>query len=276
MSHDGLPARALIGARAADTDRSHRRHLATITALGAGAVLMLVACGTATSSGGVVVPTGSAVVLPSELASIEASASALAGANKAFLTFQAMNSSNVSGGGTIIDLGDGSSAVTLGIIAPGFEDPLPARLVSGACADAASAPSPSFEVPSEAPSGGASAAPSAAASAAPSAAASVAPSAAASTAPSAAESTAPSAQTLPVELKDVTGGLSNTVVQVAESSLVSSPSSVLLYKSAKEPTLVACADVATQLVLPSGLPSAIASALPSALSSLAAESPSPS
>jgi hypothetical protein len=264
MSHDGLPARALTGARAADTDRSHRRHLATITALGAGAVLMLVACGTATSSGGIAGATGSPVVLPSELASIEASASALAGANKAFLTFQALNSSNVSGGGTIIDLGDGSSAVTLGIIAPGFSDPLPARLVSGACTDAASAPSPSFEVPSEAPSGGASAA------------ASVAPSAAASTEPSAAESTAPSAATLPVELKDVSGGLSNTVVQVAESSLVSSPSSVLLYKSAKEPTLVACADVSTQLVLPSGLPSAIESALPSALSSLGAESPSPS
>jgi hypothetical protein len=259
MSHDGRPERAEFGARAAATDR--RTGLIAITGLSL--TLVLAACGSSSSSGGVAgatgTPTTSAETGASASAEASSSAAASGALNQAFLTFQEVNASKVFGGGTITDLGDGSSAVTLGVVAVGYTDPLPARLVSGACTDAATAPLPSFAPPPSEAAG--SAAPSKAASAAPS----VAPSVEAS---GATGSVAPTPATLPVDLTPVAGGGSNTVVQVAEADLLSSPSSVLIYKSAADPTLVACADVSATLVLPSAAaggssaPAASASEMP--------------
>jgi hypothetical protein len=248
MSHDGLPARAGTGAREAVADR----RTGLLAATGLTLILITAACGGSSSSGGVASATGTPEASTATSApSTEASASASAGFNKGFLVFQEENSSKVNGGGTVIDLGDGSVAVSLGVVAIGFDEPMPARLVSGACADAASAPVPSFP---PAPSAGASARASAAASLAPP----VEPSAAAS----AGESMAPTPATLPVDLTPVTGGSSSTVVQIGLADLLASPSSVLLYKSAAEPTLVACADVTQSLAIPSTAPSAMASEMP--------------
>jgi hypothetical protein len=251
MSYDGLPARAATGAREAVADR----RTGLLAAAGVTLTLIVAACGSSSSSGGVAGATGTpeATTATSASPSTEASASASAGLNKAFLVFQEQNSSKVNGGGTLIDLGDGSVAVSLGVVAIGFDEPLPARLVTGACTDAASAPAPSFP---PVPSAGASAGASAAASLAPS----VEPSAAASSG----ESTAPTPATLPIDLTPVTGGSSSTVVQIALADLLTSPSSVLLYKSAAEPTLVACADVSQTLVIPSTAPGASASEMPAA------------
>ena len=250
MSYDGRPERAALpaSARAAATDR----RTGGLAIAGLSLTLALAACGGSASSGGVAGATGTPLASTGAGASTEASASASAGAsgalNQGFLTFTEQNASKVFGGGTITDLGDGSSAVTLGVVAVGYTDPLPARLVTGSCADAAAAPAPSFSIePSE--SAGASAAASAAASApAPSTAPSLAASAGAS---GPAESVAPSPATLPIDLTPVSAGGSNTVVQIDLASLLSSPSSVLIYKSAADPQLVACADVSQTLVIPS-------------------------
>jgi hypothetical protein len=244
MSHDGLPARAGTGAREAVADR----RTGLLAATGLTLILITAACGGSSSSGGVAGATGTPEASTATSApSTEASASASAGLNKGFLVFQEENSSKVNGGGTVIDLGDGSVAVSLGVVAIGFDEPMPARLVSGACADAASAPVPSFP---PAPSAGASAA------------ASLAPSVEPSAGASAGESMAPTPVTLPVDLTPVTGGSSSTVVQIGLADLLASPSSVLLYKSAAEPTLVACADVTQSLAIPSTAPSASASEMP--------------
>ena len=254
MSHDGRPERVMSGARAAEPDR--RTRVIAIAGLGLSLSLALAACGSSTGSGGVAGATGSPVSSSQASASAEASASAAAsGLSQGFLTFQEENASKVFGGGTITDLGDGSSAVTLGVVAVGFTDPLPARLVSGSCADAATAPLPSYAPPpSEAPSGApASAAPREAPSVAPS----LTPSAAAG---SEAPSVAPTPATLPVELTPVSAGGSNTVVQIALSDVLATPSSVLIYKSAADPSLVACSDVTPTLVIPSGAPAASAAA----------------
>ena len=242
MSYDGLPARASTGARAAAADR----RTGLLGAAGLTLILILAACGGSSSSGGVAGATGTpeASTATGASPSTEVAPSASAGLNKGFLVFQEQNASKVFGGGTLIDLGDGSVAISLGVVAIGYDEPLPARLVSGACSDAASAPSPSYAVPSAAPSAGASAA------------ASVAPSIEPSAEASAGASGAPTPATLPVDLTPVNGGSSSTVVQIALSDLLASPSSVLLYKSAAEPTLVACADVAAQLLVPSGAPGA--------------------
>jgi hypothetical protein len=251
MSYDGRPVRATFGARAAAADR----RTGILATAGLGLALTIAACGGSASSGGVAGATGT------PLASTEASASAETGSaspsssglNQGFLVFQAQNGNNVSGGGTITDLGDGSVAVTLGVVAIGFTDPMPARLVSGSCADAASAPPPSFAPePSAEASGGASAGTSAAPSlAAPSVEASAGASAEAS---GATGSAAPSPATLPVDLVAVEAGGSNTIVQIALADLLSSPSSVLVYKSAAEPTLVACGDITNTLQIPSSAP----------------------
>jgi hypothetical protein len=251
MSHDGRPVRAASGARATEPDR--RARVMAIAGLGLGLTLALAACGTS-NNGGVAGATGTPAAsdLPSASAEASASAAASNGLNQGFLTFQDENSSKIFGGGTVTDLGDGSSAVTIGIVAVGFTDPLPARLVTGSCADAATAPLPSFAPPPSEAAG--SAAP---ASVAPSVAPSVAASAGASAATG---SVAPTRATLPIELTPVAGGGSNTVIQLALADLLASPSSVLVYKSAADPSLVACSDVSPTLVLPSSAPAASAPA----------------
>jgi hypothetical protein len=255
MSHDGRLVRAAIGARVAGADR----RTGVLATAGLGLTLAIAACGGTSSSGGVAGATGTPLASAETSAAASASAEASTGAsssnglNQGFLVFQAQGGSGISGGGVITDLGDGSVAVTLGVVAVGFEDPLPARLVSGACTDAASAPPPSFAPPSAEPSGGAGAGASAAASTAPSAVASA-------EASGSTGSAAPSAQALPIDLRPVEAGGSNTVVQVQLTDLLGTPSSVLLYKSAADPTLVACADITQTLQIPSSAPGASAPA----------------
>jgi hypothetical protein len=250
MSHDGRPVRAETGAHVTDTDR----RTGILATAGLGLTLVLAACGGTASSGSAAVASGTPAASAASSASAEASASAAAsgsGLNQGFLVLQAQNASKVSGGGTITDLGDGSVAVTVGVVAIGFDDPMPVRLVSGTCADAATAPAPSFAVPSAEPSGGAAAR----------AAASTAPSVAASAEASAATgSVAPSPATLPVDLVPASAGASNTIVQIPLADLLSTPSSVLIYKSAAEPTLVACGDISNTLQIPSSAPAASAPA----------------
>ena len=255
MSHDGRPVRAAIGARVAAADR----RTGIFATVGLGLALTIAACGGSGSSGGVAGATATPLATTETSPSAEASASASSsGLVQGFLIFQEQNASKISGGGTITDLGDGSVAVTLGVVAVGFTDPMPTRLVSGSCADAASAPPPSFAPPSAEPSGAASAGASTAPSvAAPSIAASAEASAEAS---GATGSVAPSPATLPIDLKPAEGGGSNTIVQIGLSDLLSSPSSVLVYKSAADPTLVACGDITNTLQLPSGAPAASAPA----------------
>jgi hypothetical protein len=252
MSYDGRPVRAAFGARAAAADR----RTGILAIAGLGLALTIAACGGSASSGGVAGATGTPLASTEASASAESSAAASpsgSGLNQGFLIFQEQNASKVSGGGTITDLGDGSVAVTLGVVAVGFTDPMPARLVSGSCADAASAPPPSF---APEPSAAASSGTSAGASAAPCVAApSMGPRAGASAEASGATgSVAPSPATLPVDLVPAEAGGSNTIVQIALADLLSSPSSVLVYKSAAEPTLVACGDISNTLQIPSSAP----------------------
>ena len=143
MSHDGLPARAASGARAATADRrasSRKAALAVIAlaaiAFGACSPAATTAPATAGASGSP--STGGASSAPS----IEPSASASAG--KLSISFTEANASQVFGGAFINDLSDGASAaVTIGVVAIGFKDPLPAVLEQGSCANLAGAPAPS-------------------------------------------------------------------------------------------------------------------------------------
>ena len=172
MSHDGLPVRAGDGARAARADRrassgrtSTRRHLAIAAELLAIVALLAAACNASSSaSTGVAGASGTpeSSAAASVEPSIEASVAPSAPARLA-IVFNQANSSKVFGGGVMSDLGDGSTAVTLGVVAIGFTDPLPATLEQGACADLATA------APSGAPAASGSPAASAEASAAASA-----------------------------------------------------------------------------------------------------------
>jgi hypothetical protein len=262
MSHDGLPVRAAIGARAAASDRRSRRRTIAGLTIGLTTALALVACNNPGASTAPTLAPASetpASAAPSTEASVEPSASA---STQALLSFQEANASKIFGGGIITDLGDGSSAVTLGVVAIGFADPMPAEIVAGDCGTIVAAPPPSV-----APS------PSAAASAEASApAASEAPSAAASAGPS----VAPTPATLPVKLTDVAAGSSNTVVQITLADLLAAPSAVVMHKSAADATVTACADVTSSpLPVPSALPSlpALPSDLPSLPTSSASTTP---
>ena len=193
----------------------------------AAAVLAIAACGTSTSSGGVAGATGSpaaSVATPSEVAPPSAEASASAGAsaaamNQAFLQFQEQGDSGITGGAILTDLGDNQTAVTIGVVAAGVTDPMPARILPSDCAGAASASPPP--------------------------AASAAPSAAASPAGSAEPSgpATPLDPTTVLTLGDLSAGASNTVLALVLDDLVSSPHAVVIYRSAADPTIVACADV---------------------------------
>jgi hypothetical protein len=151
--------------------------------------------------------------------------------NQAILQFQQANNSGITGGAIVTDLGNNQSAVTIGVVAAGVTDPMPANLAPGDCATMTA--------------GGASASPGAsnAASAAPSVAASAAPSAAAS------GSAEPSGSPIPLnpgdtaKLGDLSAGSSNTVVNIGLDGLLSQPYTIVIYKSATDQTVVACADV---------------------------------
>ena len=211
MSHDGLPVRAGDGARAARADRrassgrtSTRRHLAIAAELLAIVALLAAACNASSSSAGV----AGATATPSRRAasvepSVEASVAPSAPARLA-IVFNQANASKVFGGGVLNDLGDGSTAVTLGVVAIGFTDPMPAKLESGACADLATV----------APSGAPAASGSPAASAGASAAASAPAASGGATAPAASPTATPGPVTgPPFVLNPVNGGSSNTIIQ---------------------------------------------------------------
>ena len=223
--------------------RTRRPFFLRLAATGAVTAIALSACssnqtGSSGVAGSIETPLASA---PAESSSPSTEASASATANRTLVTFQEVNASTVFGGGVLSDLGDGSTAITLGVVAIDFKDPLTAEIIAGACADVASA------------------APSAAPSTAESAAASEAPGAGASPSPS----TAPTPATLPVKLKDVSGGSSNTVVQIGLTDLLGSPSAIVLHKSAADPSVVACGDVTATPAVPSSLPTEVPSELPS-------------
>ena len=199
------------------------------------AILTIAACGSSTSSGGVAGATGTPAASSPPVSapvSAPASAPASAGLNQATLQFQQENNSGITGGAILTDLGNSQTAVTIGVVAAGITDPMPASLVPGDCATMSA--------------GGASASPGASgsASAAPSVAA---PSAAASAAASG--SAAPSGSPVPLnpgdtaKLGDLSAGASNTVVNIGLDGLLSQPYAVVIYKTATDATVVACADV---------------------------------
>jgi len=195
------------------------------------AILTIAACGSSTSSGGVAGATGTPAASSPPVSapvSAPASAPASAGLNQATLQFQQENNSGITGGAILTDLGNSQTAVTIGVVAAGITDPMPASLAPGDCATMSA--------------GGASASPGASgsASAAPSVAA---PSAAAS------GSAAPSGSPVPLnpgdtaKLGDLSAGASNTVVNIGLDGLLSQPYAVVIYKTATDATVVACADV---------------------------------
>ncbi|HEX5012937.1 MAG TPA: hypothetical protein VFV72_02170 [Candidatus Limnocylindrales bacterium] len=195
----------------------------------AAAVLAIAACGTSTSSGGVAGATGTpstsltpasiapASTEPSMAASPTSSGAAL---NQVFIQFEAQNGSNITGGGILTDLGDNQTAVTIGVVAAGVTDPMPAQIVPGDCTAAASASPP--PAASAAPSG----------SAAPAAAS-----------PEASGAVTPLDPTTNLKLGDLAAGSSNTVLALTLDSLLSQPHAIVIYKSAADPTVVACADI---------------------------------
>jgi hypothetical protein len=194
---------------------------AAVTALVGVAAFALVACGsggvggaTGTPAVGSTSPEASSPVTSAE-PSMSAEASASPGSslalNQAFLQFQEIGGSKITGGAILTDLGNNQTAVTIGVVAAGVVDPMPANIVAGTCADL-----------------GASASPGASAAASPAAPAS----AGASLAP-----------TTNLKLSDLTAGASNTVVDASLDSLLASPSAIVIEKSAKDHTAVACADI---------------------------------
>ena len=185
----------------------------------AAAVLAIAACGSSSSSGGVAGATGTPATSAAPPASASAAASMEASAspsssgsalNQAFLQFEAQNDSNITGGAILTDLGDNQTAVTIGVVAAGVTDPMPANVVPSDCASA--------EPGTPAPSAAASEAPAA------SAAASLDP-------------------TTILKLGDLAAGSSNTVLALTLDALTESPHAIVIYRSPADGTIVACADI---------------------------------
>ena len=198
----------------------------------AAAVLAITACGSSTSSGGVAGATGTPATSAAASAAASASAATSAapsGLKQALLDFKSENGSTITGGAILTDLGNNQTAVTIGVVAAGITDPMPSSIQPGDCATL----STGGAAGSPAPSG--------------SAAASVAPSAAPSAAASG--SAEPSASAVPlnpgdvIKLGDLAAGSSNTVVNIGLDGIRSVPYAIVIYKSATDTTVVACADV---------------------------------
>ncbi|HEU4921078.1 MAG TPA: hypothetical protein VFT20_15175 [Candidatus Limnocylindrales bacterium] len=106
--------------------------------------LLLAACntgGAATSS-----PVTSASPPPSATAPASAEPSESAAAspsaspsgitlNQAVLQFEAQNDSGITGGAILTELDGGETAVTIGVVAVGFADPMPTHIHEGTCDD---------------------------------------------------------------------------------------------------------------------------------------------
>ena len=185
----------------------------------AAAVLAIAACGTSTSSGDVAGATGTPATsaAPPASASAPASMEPSAGAspsgaalNQAFLQFEPQKDSNITGGAILTDLGDNQTAVTIGVVAPGVTEPMPANIVPNDCASAGPA--------------------------------SPAPSAAASEAPAASGAASLDPTTI-LKLGDLAAGSSNTVLALTLDALLEQPHAVVIYRSPTDGTIVACADI---------------------------------
>lgn len=286
MSYDGLPARAEIGVRVARADRrassgrpSTLRRGAPVLAAAATA-LAFVACNSGAAGSGA---PSTGTVTASTAPSAAASPSASAAASRLATSFQSTNGSNVFGGAVLSDLPDGTTAVTIGLVAIGFTDPMPAVLEEGSCTDLAAAGASGSPGASAGASGGAGASAGASAatgtvgSASPAASSAPAASGVASASGGTTASGAPSASAgsgipaavsgPPFQLAPVNAGSSNTAVMTTTSALLATPYAIVVSKSAADPTVVACSDVTNQ-PLPSGLPSSLPSGLPSSLPSL--------
>ena len=116
---------------------------AALTGLAIPAILGLAACQGATT-GSTASPSASAAATPSASASAEPSAEPSVSAqpsasgvalNQAIVQFEAQSDSGITGGAILTDLGDGELAVTIGVVAIGFADPMPAHIHEGTCAD---------------------------------------------------------------------------------------------------------------------------------------------
>jgi hypothetical protein len=249
MAQDGRPARPESAHREHEARRVAGRPRRRVSSLGLGgavaaAAILVAACGNSgpNASASAAIPSyGTASTAPS-----------VQPAGQLNLTFQAAHDSKIYGGAQINDLGDGSSLVSIGLVAIGFDLPMPAALAAGTCAAAIAAPVPSPSLPSAAPSVGASAAPGASASAGPSASidASASPAASPSLAasPSASAAASPSASapppgTLPADLNPISGGGSTSQIGFTLAKILASPSAIVIRKSGSDLTVVACADV---------------------------------
>jgi hypothetical protein len=121
---------------------------AALTGLAFPSILALAACGSggvgsasgtpAGASPSVAAPSLVASEAPSAEPSAEASPSGSESGtslNQAMLQFEAKSDSGITGGAILTDLGDGETAVTIGVVAIGFADPMPAHIYEGTCDD---------------------------------------------------------------------------------------------------------------------------------------------
>ena len=182
----------------------------------AAAVLAIAACGATTSSGDVGAATGTPATsaAPPASASAAASTEPSAGAspsgaalNQVFLQFEPQADSSITGGAILTDLGENQTAVTIGVVAAGVTEPMPANIVPNDCASAEPAePAPSA-------------------------------------APAASGSPEPLDPTTILRLGDLAAGSSNTVLALTLDDLTGSPHAVVIYRSPADGTIVACADI---------------------------------
>lgn len=115
-----------------------------VTALVGVAAFALVACSSggvagasATPAAGSTSPEASAPVTsaePSTSAGASASPGSSLALNQAFLQFQEIGGSKITGGAILTDVGNDQTAVTIGVVAAGITDPMPASIVPLTCA----------------------------------------------------------------------------------------------------------------------------------------------
>jgi hypothetical protein len=210
-----------------------------LVAVLAGVLFAVAACGNTTGSAAATAsPPASAppAASPSGGASPSAGGSGAA-LNQALLQFQTVGGSSITGGAILTDLGDGTTAVTIGVVAAGVTEPMPAELAPGTCADMTAG-------------GGASASPGAS-GASPAASSAASPAASAAASPAASGAASPSGEPGPVtagpngeyKLNDLNAGASNTVIGTGLDALLGTPSAIVIHMSAADMSAVACADV---------------------------------
>src|SRR5436305_487283 len=143
MSHDGLPARAGLGAREASADRRAAarsrltllRHALPAAAVCGAFTVVFAACTTGAGGGAAAQSAGGlSSATASTEPSMEASASASPSASSGIATvmFQPMNGSQVTGSAVLTDQPDGTTTVQISLGSTGAEG-MAAVLQQGAC-----------------------------------------------------------------------------------------------------------------------------------------------